>query len=305
MTNADVGKPSLHGREDHSGSCCSHTHSDQRVPSDGQPLDPWHAPSSPADGATATKILSASGLRIERNGRILIDDVTLAIEPGEIVTLIGPNGAGKSTLVKALLGLLPLNSGSVSKAPGLTIGYVPQRFDIDPAIPLTVIGFLSLGTGTGTFEITGALGQVGVPHLIRAQIARLSGGELQRVLLARALLRKPRLLVLDEPGRGLDHLGEAEMYEIIANVRAASGAAVLLVSHDLHLVMAKTDRVICINRHVCCSGRPQAVAAHPAYTELFGAEAARAFAVYTHHHDHAHDMTGAAVQAPPPTDGRT
>jgi len=256
---------------------------------------------SPVAPAQANALISGHGVCVSRNGRALIENVSLSIAAGEILTLIGPNGAGKSTLVRALLGLEPLTSGRIERKPGVRIGYVPQRFDLDPTIPLTVNRFLALGTspGTGTWEMSATLGEVGAPHLLRAEVSRLSGGELQRVLLARALLHKPDLLVLDEPVRGLDHLGEAAMYDLISAVRDARGTAILLVSHDLNLVMAKTDRVLCLNRHVCCSGRPEAVAAHPAYAQLFGPEAARAFAVYTHHHDHTHDATGAPV--PPPT----
>lgn len=249
---------------------------------------------------SAEALIAGRDLAVARNGRTLIENVTLSVSPGEIVTLIGPNGAGKSTLVRALLGLEPLSSGSIWRRDGLTIGYVPQRFEIDRTIPLSVHRFLSLGTKQGTWGITASLGEVGAAHLLREEVSKLSGGELQRVLLARALLRKPDLLVLDEPVRGLDHLGEAAMYDLISAVRDSSRTAVLLVSHDLHLVMAKTDRVVCLNRHVCCSGRPEAVAAHPAYAELFGSEAARAFAIYTHHHDHTHDATGAPVRVVPP-----
>lgn len=247
----------------------------------------------------AEALIAGRDLTVSRNGRPLIENVTLSVSPGEIVTLIGPNGAGKSTLVRALLGLEPLTSGAIWRRNGLSIGYVPQRFEIDRTIPLSVHRFLSLGTQQGTWEITASLGEVGAAHLLREEVSKLSGGELQRVLLARALLRKPDLLVLDEPVRGLDHIGEAAMYDLIGAVRDSSRTAVLLVSHDLHLVMAKTNRVVCLNRHVCCSGRPEAVAAHPAYAELFGSEAARAFAVYTHHHDHTHDATGAPVKVVP------
>ncbi|MBX9925567.1 MAG: ATP-binding cassette domain-containing protein [Hyphomicrobiaceae bacterium] len=268
-----------HGRgggHEHGPDCCGHDHG---------------APATIA----ADALISGRDMTVNRNGRSLIERVSLAIAPAEIVTLIGPNGAGKSTLVRAMLGLEPLSSGSIARKPGLRIGYVPQRFDIDPTIPLQVNRFLTLGTADGTWDISATLGEVGAPHLLREEMSKLSGGELQRVLLARALLRRPDLLVLDEPVRGLDHLGEAAMYDLIAAVRDVRRTAVLLVSHDLTLVMAKTDRVLCLNRHVCCSGRPEAVAAHPAYAQLFGAEAARAFAVYTHRHDHTHDATGAPV----------
>jgi len=248
----------------------------------------------------AEPLLAGRNLTIVRGGRALIENVSLAVASREIVTLIGPNGAGKTTLVRALLGLEPLTSGTLSRKPGLKVGYVPQRFEVDRTIPMQVNSFLALGVGASTWDITAALGHVGAPHVLRSQVSELSGGELQRVILARALLRNPDILVLDEPVRGLDHLGEAEMYDLIAGIRDTHGSSVLLVSHDLHVVMAKTDRVICLNRHVCCSGLPEAVAADPAYAQLFGAEAARAFALYTHHHDHTHDASGALVAIPPP-----
>lgn len=284
------------GHHDHaSGGCCGHDHGT------GMAETATNSQAARLSGSeqSGPALLTGRGLKVVRNGRVLIDDVTIGLKPREIVTLIGPNGAGKSTLVRAMLGLEPLAAGRVERSPGLTIGYVPQRFDVDRTIPLSVIRFLNLGNRHTPYDISGALGEVGAAHLLRSQVTELSGGELQRVLLARALLRRPGLFVLDEPVQGLDHLGEAEMYNLIANVRDAYGAAILLVSHDLNLVMAKTDRVICLNRHVCCSGHPDAVAAHPSYAHLFGAEAARAFGVYTHHHDHCHDVTGAPMALSP------
>lgn len=240
-------------------------------------------------------LLSGRGITIVKSGRALISGIDIALRAGEIVTLIGPNGAGKTTLVRALLGLEPLGSGIVSRRPGLVVGYVPQRFDIDRTIPLTVARFLNLGLHKSSSEITAALADVGAARVENAQVADLSGGELQRVVLARALLRGPQLLVLDEPARGVDHIGEADLYALISRLRDERGFGVLLVSHDLHIVMANADRVVCINGHVCCSGRPEAVAQHPEYARLFGPQAARAFAVYTHHHDHDHDIAGAPI----------
>lgn len=240
-------------------------------------------------------ILTGYGLGVVKSGRTLIADIDIALRPREIVTLVGPNGAGKTTLVRVLLGLEPPTSGRIVRAAGLVIGYVPQRFDVDPALPMTVTRFLGLGARVTPDQIAATLREVGAERVGSRQVAQLSGGELQRVVLARALLRNPQLLVLDEPVRGVDHVGEAELYALINQVRTARGLSVLLVSHDLHIVMAQSDRVICINQHVCCSGRPEAVAQHPEYARLFGADAARAFAVYTHSHDHGHDLTGRPV----------
>lgn len=249
-------------------------------------------PGTRLGAAAPNSLISARDLSVERDGRRLIESIDLDIAQAEIVTLIGPNGAGKSTLVRALLGLIPITRGAVHRRTGLIVGYVPQRFDVDRALPMTVERFLRLGGATDQARLHEALAEVGASRVAGQQIASLSGGELQRVVLARALLRRPQLLVLDEPVRGVDYAGEAELYELIATLRDQHKLGVLLVSHDLHVVMARSDRVVCINRHVCCSGIPQTVARDPEYVRLFGADAARAFAVYHHEHDHRHDLTG-------------
>jgi zinc transport system ATP-binding protein len=237
-------------------------------------------------------LISARNLQLVRNGRTILADIDIDISPGEIVTVIGPNGAGKTTLVRALLGLEPLDQGDIRRKPGLVTGYAPQRFDVDRAIPLTVSRFVALGRRCSPDECARVLKDVGAGQLAARQLSELSGGELQRVVLARALVRSPDLLVLDEPVRGVDYAGEAELYTLIGRLRTERGFGVLLVSHDLHVVMAQSDRVICLNRHVCCSGVPQSVAQHPEYARLFGPQAARAFGLYHHHHDHSHDLAG-------------
>jgi zinc transport system ATP-binding protein len=237
-------------------------------------------------------LISARRLLLVRDGRTILSDIDIDITPREIVTVIGPNGAGKTTLVRVLLGLEPLDRGEIRRKPGLVVGYAPQRFDIDHAIPLTVARFVELGRRAKPEEITRVLRDVGAGSLAERQLSELSGGELQRVVLARALIRSPDLLVLDEPVRGVDYAGEAELYTLIGRLRMERGFGVLLVSHDLHVVMAQSDRVICLNRHVCCSGVPQSVAQHPEYARLFGPEAARAFGLYHHDHDHSHDLAG-------------
>src|SRR5262245_17258749 len=239
-------------------------------------------------------LISARGLTLTRAGRPILAGVDIDIAPGEIVTVIGPNGAGKTMLVRALLGLERLDRGEVRRREPLVIGYAPQRFDVDRAIPLTVARFVSLGrTAAARPQIDGVLTDVGAGALIDRQLSELSGGELQRVVLARALIRAPDLLVLDEPARAVDYAGEAELYTLIGRLRTERGFGVLLVSHDLHVVMAQSDRVICLNRHVCCSGVPRSVAQHPEYARLFGPQAAHAFGVYQHRHDHSHDLAGA------------
>jgi zinc transport system ATP-binding protein len=254
-----------------------------------------YPPASPRHDPAA--LISARGLELTRAGRPILAGVDIDIGPGEIVTVIGPNGAGKTMLVRALLGLERLDRGAVRRREPLVIGYAPQRFDIDRAIPLTVARFVCLGRPAPRHEIECALTSVGAGALIDRQLSELSGGELQRAVLARALIRSPDLLVLDEPARAVDYAGEAELYTLIGRLRTERGFGVLLVSHDLHVVMAQSDRVICLNRHVCCSGVPKSVAQHPEYARLFGPRAAHAFGVYRHEHDHSHDLAGAPCPA--------
>ena len=264
--------------------CAGHTHHHGTV----RPAEP-----------TKDALLSARGLTLRRGPRLVLDRVDIDIREGEIVTLIGPNGAGKTTLVRLLLALERPDTGTLWRRPGLVVGYAPQRFDLDAAVPMTVRRFLESAAPSQARQrdvpVARLLEEVGAAALIDRQLSRLSGGELQRVILARALARDPDLLVLDEPVRGVDYLGEADLYVLISRIRSERGLGVLLVSHDLHVVMASSDRVLCLNRHVCCQGVPHAVAQHPEYVRLFGPEAARALAVYHHHHDHVHDLAGAAV----------
>jgi zinc transport system ATP-binding protein len=241
-----------------------------------------------------TALVSTRGLRFTRGGRDLISNVDLDVRQGEIVTLIGPNGAGKTTLVKLILGIEKQDAGSVLRPESTRIGYVPQRFDIERAIPMTVASFLALGHAVTAMAVRSALAETGAERTLGLQLAKLSGGETQRVLIARALLRNPNLLVLDEPARGVDYVGEADLYDLIGRLRDQRKLGVLLISHDLHVVMAKSDRVICLNGHVCCSGKPETVAQHAEYARMFGPQAANALAVYLHHHDHNHDISGVA-----------
>lgn len=241
------------------------------------------------------RLIEVNGASIRRNGSATLDAVDLTVCAGEIVTLIGPNGAGKTTLVKVALGLVEADSGAARRKPGLRVGYMPQHLTADRALPLTVRRFLALGGRRYADRARGALAEVGAAHVMDSPFQSLSGGESRRVLLARALLGEPELLVLDEPSAGIDVAGQSELYDLIGRIRDERGCGVLLVSHDLHLVMAATDRVLCLNRHVCCAGRPEAVARHPEYLSLFGAGLRHSLAVYTHAHDHRHDLAGGAV----------
>jgi zinc transport system ATP-binding protein len=245
-------------------------------------------------------LISAENITVRFGGEAVLSDVSLSIEPGEIVTILGPNGSGKSTLLRALLGILPLAEGRVSRMPGLQLGYVPQKLSVDRSMPMTVRRFLSLPVRVSDGAATQALARVGLPGLEARQMAGLSGGQFQRVLLARALLSAPQLLILDEPTQGLDQPGEAAFYQLIAEVRRETGVAVLMVSHDLHVVMAASDRVICLNGHICCQGSPRVVSDAPEYRALFGQGTHGALALYQHAHDHSHnpDTVDAYGRAP-------
>jgi len=251
------------------------------------------AAAGPAKVSDTGPLIAGHGLTLRHGPRTVLDGVDLEVQPGEIVTLIGPNGAGKTSLVRVLLGLQRPDAGRVERRPQLRLGYLPQRLAIDPVLPLDVARLLTLIRPAGRAAQRRALDEVGAGHLRRTQVSDLSGGELQRVLLARALLCEPQLLVLDEPTQGVDFNGQAELYRLIANLRERLGCGVLMVSHDLHLVMAATDHVLCLNHHVCCAGEPESVRRHPEYLALFGPRVAANLAVYAHHHDHAHDLSGA------------
>ncbi len=254
--------------------------------------------------SAGTELVRGESVSLRAGGEALLADIDITVAAGEIVTLIGPNGAGKSTLVKVLLGLLRPSSGHVVRRAGLRIGYLPQHFGLDPVLPLSVRRLLTLTRPAGLSAQDRVLDQLGVHHLAEAPLHALSGGERQRVLLARALLREPQLLVLDEPAQGVDFAGEAALYQLIAELRAAHGYGVLMVSHDLHLVMAATDRVVCLNRHLCCAGKPESVRRHPEYLALFEPTLAGTLAVYAHRHDHEHALSGEIVEPHPPASGK-
>jgi zinc transport system ATP-binding protein len=237
-------------------------------------------------------LATATDVSLAIRGKSVIEHVSIAVHAGEIVTLIGPNGAGKTTLAKILLGLVAPTGGTVQRQPGLRVGYVPQRFEANWIIPLSVRRFMSLTEAVSKARALECLAETGAAHLIEAQMADLSGGEFQRVALARALARDPHLLVLDEPAQAVDFSGAAMLYELIAQIRQGHGCGILLISHDLQVVLGASDRVVCLNRHICCEGVPGAVAEHPEYVRLFGPEAARAFGLYSHHHDHTHTLSG-------------
>ncbi|MDU2477967.1 MAG: zinc ABC transporter ATP-binding protein ZnuC [Klebsiella sp.] len=229
-----------------------------------------------------TNLVTLENVSVAFGQRRVLSDISLALTPGKILTLLGPNGAGKSTLVRVVLGLVAPTEGVIKREDRLRIGYVPQKLHLDATLPLTVSRFLRLK-------------RVQAGHLIDAPMQKLSGGETQRVLLARALLNRPQLLVLDEPTQGVDVNGQVALYDLIDQLRHELDCAVLMVSHDLHLVMAKTDEVLCLNQHICCSGAPEVVSMHPEFISMFGPRGAEQLGIYRHHHNHRHDLQGRIV----------
>ncbi|MCF2906629.1 metal ABC transporter ATP-binding protein [Octadecabacter sp. CECT 8868] len=236
-------------------------------------------------------LVDVEGLSVRYGARTVLSNVSLRIERGEIVTIVGPNGSGKTSMLRAIIGAVKPYRGRVTQGRDVTIGYVPQKLHIDETLPITVSRFLKLPSGATALDIEHALAQAGVPDLVNAQLSQLSGGQFQRVLLARALIKKPDLLLLDEATQGLDQRGSASFYQQIESVRQETGCAVLMISHELHVVMSASDRVICLNGHVCCEGTPAVVASAPEYRALFGTGTGGALALYRHEHDHGHDHT--------------
>ena len=242
--------------------------------------------------AKKENLITLSNAGVVAGGRTLVSGIDLTIARGEIVTLIGPNGSGKSTTAKLATGVLKPSMGTVTRKPGLRIGYVPQKLSIDWTLPLTVERLMTLTVRHSPAAIDAALEAVGARRLLKAAVQELSGGEFQRVLFARAMIRQPDLLVLDEPVQGVDFSGEVALYELVRQIRDTTQSGILMISHDLHVVMAETDTVICLNGHVCCRGTPSAVQKSPEYLKLFGTRAAETLAIYQHHHDHEHHDDG-------------
>ena len=237
-------------------------------------------------------LTTLSNAGVYRGGRWLVRGIDMVVEPGEIVTLIGPNGSGKTTTAKLALGILKPDEGTAFRNKKAKVGYVPQKFSIDWTLPLNVARFMCLTNQISQKQADDALAMTNAIHLRRSELNALSGGELQRVMLARAIAFKPNLIVLDEPVQGVDFSGGVAIYELIKEIRSVLKSGILLISHDLHVVMAATDRIICLNGHICCSGTPSMVASNPAYRELFGPNVASTLAVYEHSHDHTHLVDG-------------
>jgi len=234
-------------------------------------------------------LIHVEDLTVRYGASTALSGVSLHVEPGEIVTIVGPNGSGKTSLLRAIIGAVKPVKGRVVQESGVKIGYVPQNLHIDETLPITVSRFLKLPSNVEAADISYALTRAGVPDLAKAQLSQLSGGQFQRVLLARAIIGNPDLLLLDEATQGLDQRGSASFYQQIETVRQNTGCAILMISHELHVVMSASDRVICLNGHVCCEGTPAVVASAPEYRALFGTGTGGALALYRHKHDHSHD----------------
>ncbi len=230
------------------------------------------APRSGSATHTETRpaLIAAERITVRSGVHELLRDVSVSVRAGEVVTIVGPNGGGKSTLIRALLGLIPLAAGRVRRQPGLCVGYVPQRLAVDSTLPLPVHRLMTLTSRANRSAIETALAECGAAHLIAAPVHTLSGGELQRVLLARAVLRSPQLLVLDEPTQGVDRRGQSALYQLIETIRTERGCGVLMVSHDVHVILGASRRVYCLDVTIRCQGGPEAVRTDPAYAELLG-----------------------------------
>ncbi len=237
------------------------------------------------------ELISLNSVTLGYDEKIVLRDIDLTVKRGEIITIVGPNGSGKTSMMRALIGALVPTTGSIVRSRALRLGYVPQKLNIDHSFPITLRRFLSVPKRINPEQVTEAASLVGMGDFLDQQIATLSGGQFQRALLARAIIDAPDLLLLDEPTQGLDQNGSARFYQLIADLKEKLDCAIVLVSHDLHVVMSASDRVICLNGHICCEGTPSVVSSAPEYRALFGSGTQGALAIYQHQHDHVHDDT--------------
>ncbi|AYN24749.1 zinc ABC transporter ATP-binding protein ZnuC [Buchnera aphidicola] len=234
------------------------------------------------------ELIILKNVYVNFSNRSILSNISLSLIPNRIVTLIGPNGAGKSTLIRVILGLIQPNLGNVIRSPKVSVGYVPQKLHLNNLLPITVERFMKLSKKKKNVNILKTLKRVKAESLQYSPLQKLSGGEMQRILLARALLNNPNLLVLDEPIQGVDVMGQLDLYELINQIRSQIQCSILIVSHDLNFVMAKTDYVICLNKHICCSGTPKTVFKNAEFTSIFGSKLIKELAIYKHDHDHVH-----------------
>ncbi len=233
-------------------------------------------------------LISAQNITLTRYGKNILDKVSFELQQGEFLTIIGPNGAGKTSLIKVLLGLIKINSGRIKRAKKLRLGYTPQTFTPNPFIPLTVLDFCNLNQRVESDSLQESAKLTGIERLLHSPLKNLSGGELQRVLLTRALLNKPNLLILDEPVQNLDVYGQMQLYEFIQNIHQQSGCAVLMISHDLHKVMKQSTQVLCLYHHICCMGKPDTLIKDARFNDLYADQMDELMTTYKHHHNHSH-----------------
>lgn len=234
-------------------------------------------------------LIHVDQISLSRHGKSVLDQVSFELKAGEFITLIGPNGAGKSSLIKILLGLIRPDSGSVKKSSNIRLGYTPQKFIPNEFIPITVAGFLQLNHKVSADFLTETAQLTGIEPILTSELKSLSGGEMQRVLLARALLSKPNILILDEPAQNLDVNGQMHLYKLIQDIHQQQGCAVLMVSHDLHRVMKESTQVLCLYHHICCMGQPESILKDSQFNDLFADQMDELMATYEHHHNHCHE----------------
>ena len=238
---------------------------------------------------TSRTLISAHNISLSHHGKPVLDNVSFELKQGEFITLIGPNGAGKSSLIKVLLGLIKADSGDIKRSSSIRLGYTPQTFSPNPFIPISVIGFLNLNQKVESCFMHETALLTGIEGLLNSPLKSLSGGELQRVLLTRALLNKPNILILDEPAQNLDVNGQMHLYKLIQDIHQQQGCAVLMVSHDLHRVMKESTQVLCLYRHICCMGQPETIIKDSQFNDLFADQMDELMATYEHHHNHCHE----------------
>ncbi|MCS5591256.1 MAG: ATP-binding cassette domain-containing protein [Gammaproteobacteria bacterium] len=234
-------------------------------------------------------LISVQNICLHHQGKKILDDVSFNLSSGEFITLIGPNGAGKSSLIKVLLGLIKQDSGKIKRSKSIRLGYTPQLFTPNPFIPISVVDFLTLNQKVEKLFLQETAETTGVTTLLNSPLKDLSGGELQKVLLTRALMNKPNVLVLDEPAQNLDVDGQMQLYKLIQDIHQTQNCAVLMVSHDLHRVMKESTQVLCLYHHICCKGHPEAILKDEQFNDLFADQMAELMATYEHHHNHHHE----------------
>ncbi|MFT5703773.1 MAG: zinc transport system ATP-binding protein [Rickettsiales bacterium] len=237
------------------------------------------------------KLAYLKNICLTLNNQQILKDINLDLKKGEITTLIGPNGGGKTSIARILIGIIKADSGTVFLKKDIKIGYMPQKLEIEKTIPLRVVDFINLNSKENLDQQKIAktmIERLQIDHILEKSVHKISGGELQKALLIRALMNNPDILVLDEPTGYMDISAQGEFYQVIEEIRDSKNCAILIISHDLHIVMQKTNRVICVNRHICCAGTPESINDHPEYLSLFGKKTIHNIAIYSHHHDHKH-----------------